>query len=111
MNALALGLSSSASHLVLAGVGITEALSCTGIKAFGVVPAPRGVERVAFVYSGNSPNASGISTVVIVEWASALCGTGWVVNDALSYQLDQRRTLTSLSLIRAYLANESHRSR
>jgi hypothetical protein len=100
-----------AQSLVLVGVGITEALSCAGIKAFGVVPAPRGVERVAFVYSGSSPNASGISTVVIVEWASASGGTGWMVNDALSYQLDQRGTLTSLSLIRAYLANESHRSR
>jgi hypothetical protein len=100
-----------AQSLVLVGVGITEALSCAGIKAFSVVPAPRGVERVAFLYSGSSPNASGVTTVVIVDRISASGGTGWVVNDALSHQLDQRGILTSLPLIRAYLANESHRSR
>jgi hypothetical protein len=100
-----------AQSIVLVGVGITEALSCTGIKAFGVVPAPRGVERVAFVYSGSSPNASGVTTVVIVDRISASSNAGWVVNDELSYKLDQRGNLTNLPLIRAYLANENHRSR
>jgi hypothetical protein len=93
-----------AQSLVLVGVGITEALSCTRIKAFGAVPAPRGVERIAFIYVGSSPNASGVTTVVIVDKILASASNGWQVNDELSYKLDQRGNLTSIPAIRAYLA-------
>ena len=98
---------SSAQSLVLVGVGVTEALSCDGIKAFGAVPAPRGVARIAFVYRGSSPNASGVNTIVIID--SAEDSVGWAINDDLSYKLDQLGTLTSIPAIRTYLAKNSQR--
>lgn len=49
------------------GVGVTEALTCDGVKAFGTVPAPYGVQRIASIYRGSSPNATGVSTVVLIE--------------------------------------------
>ena len=96
---------SAAQSLLLVGVGVTEALSCDGIKAFGAVPAPRGVERRACVYGGSSPNATGVNTVVIIELVSA--STIWAVNEGLSYKLDQLGTLTSVHAIRAYLAKHN----
>ena len=99
----------AAQSLVLIGAGVTEALSCSGIKAFGAVPAPRGIERIAFVYSGSSPNASGVTTVVIVDRISASASAVWMVNDELSYKLDQRGNLTSIPAISAYLATLNRR--
>jgi hypothetical protein len=93
-----------AQSLVLVGVGATEALSCSAIRAFGAVPAPRGVERIAFVYSGSSPNASGVSTVVIVERSIVSAGSGWAINDELSNKFDERGNLTSIPAIRTYLS-------
>ncbi len=97
-----------AQSLILVGVASTEALSCDGIKAFGAVPAPSGVDRIAFIYRGSSPNARGVNTVVIVESNSAT--TVWSVNDALSHKLDQRGNLTSVPAIRAYLARTGNRN-
>ncbi len=94
----------SAQSLVLVGVGVTEALSCDGIKAFGAVPAAKGTERIAFIYRGSSPNTRGASTVVIIERASRPTSCGWAVHHELSYNLDQIGTLTSLPAIRAFLA-------
>jgi hypothetical protein len=92
--------------LVLVGLGVTEALSCVGVKAFGSVPASRGVTRIAFMYSGSSPNASNVLTVVIVEWTST--SDSWAINEELSYKLDQRGNLTSISAVRAYLTKHHH---
>jgi hypothetical protein len=96
-----------AQSLILVGVGVTEALNCDGIKALGAVPSPRGMERIAFVYAGSSPNASGVNTIVIIESTSA--AVGWAVNADLSYKLDQLGTLVSISAIRTYLAKHSQR--
>jgi predicted nucleotidyltransferase len=100
-----------AQSLVLIGIDNTEALSCSGIKAFGTVAAPRGTERIAFVYRGSSPNASDVNTVVIVERKLATVGARWAVNDALSSKLDERGDLVNIPAIRAYLAGTSERER
>ena len=99
----------AAQSLVLVGTGQREVLSCDGIKAFGVVPAPRGVDRIAFIYEGRSPNTHGIRTVVIVESRSE--PKVWAVNEDLSYALDVPGTLHSIPAVRAWLAKHPRDAR
>ena len=99
----------AAQSLVLVGAGQREVLSCDGIKAFGVVPAPRGVDRIAFIYEGRSPNTHGIRTVVIVESRSE--PKAWAVNEDLSYALDVPGTLHSIPAVRAWLAKHPRDAR
>jgi len=99
----------SAQSLVLVGIGVTEMLNCDGIKAFGVVPAPRGVDRIAFIYRGSTRNAPKISTVVIVESRSE--PKAWAVNEDLSYALDVPGTLHSIPAVRAWLAKHPRDAR
>ena len=99
----------SAQSLVLVGIGVTEMLNCDGIKAFGVVPAPRGVDRIAFIYRGSTRNAPKISTVVIVESRSE--PKAWAVNEDLSYALDVPGTLHSIPAVRAWLAKHPRDTR
>ena len=99
----------TAQSLVLGGTGVTEMLNCDGIKAFGVVPAPRGVDRIAFIYRGSTRNAPKISTVVIVESRSE--PKAWAVNEDLSYALDVPGTLHSIPAVRAWLAKHPRDAR
>ncbi|MCZ2135047.1 MAG: hypothetical protein LC098_06430 [Burkholderiales bacterium] len=99
----------TAQSLVLVGTGVTEMLNCDGIKAFGVVPAPRGVDRIAFIYRGSTRNAPKISTVVIIESRSE--PKAWAVNEDLSYALDVPGTLRSIPAVRAWLAKHPQGNR
>ncbi len=99
----------TAQSLVLVGTGVTEMLNCDGIKTFGVVPAPRGVDRIAFIYRGSTRNAPKISTVVIVESRSE--PKAWAVNEDLSYALDVPGTLRSIPAVRAWLAKHPRDAR
>ncbi|MCZ2135049.1 MAG: hypothetical protein LC098_06440 [Burkholderiales bacterium] len=99
----------SAQSLVLVGVGERETLNCDGIKAFGAVPAPRGVDRIAFIYEGSSPNTHGIRTIVIIE--SRPDSKAWAVNEDLSGALDLRGTLRSIPAVRAWLAKHPRAAR
>jgi hypothetical protein len=88
--------------LVLIGTGVTEALSCTRVKGFGKVPAPKSIDRIAFVYEGSSPNADGVLTALVIERASS--ASLWAINETLSYKLDESGTLTTIPAIRNFLA-------
>ena len=99
----------AAQSLVLVGTGQREVLSCDGIKAFGVVPAPRGVDRIAFIYEGRSPNTHGIRTVVIVESRSE--PKAWAVNEDLSRAINLRGTVRSIPAVRAWLAKHPQGNR
>ena len=99
----------SAQSLVLVGTGVTEMLNCDGIKAFGVVPAPRGVDRIAFIYEGSSPNTYGIRTVVIIE--STPESKAWAVNDDVSHAINLPGTLRSIPAVRAWLAKHPQGNR
>ncbi|MBS0313512.1 MAG: hypothetical protein JSS05_04935 [Proteobacteria bacterium] len=99
----------SAQSLVLVGTGERETLNCDGIKAFGVVPAPRGVDRIAFIYEGSSPNTHGVTTIVIIESRSE--PKVWAVNENLSDALDLRGTLRSIPAVRAWLAKHPRDAR
>ena len=99
----------TAQSLVLVGAGERAMLNCDGIKAFGVVPAPRGVDRIAFIYGASSRNTRGIRTVVIVESRSE--PKVWAVNEDLSYALDVPGTLHSIPAVRAWLAKHPRDAR
>ena len=99
----------TAQSLVLVGAGERAMLNCDGIKAFGVVPAPRGVDRIAFIYGASSRNTRGIRTVVIVESRSE--PKVWAVNEDLSGALDLRGTLRSIPAVRAWLAKHPRDAR
>ncbi|MCZ2135048.1 MAG: hypothetical protein LC098_06435 [Burkholderiales bacterium] len=99
----------AAQSLVLVGTGQREVLSCDGIKAFGVVPAPRGVDRIAFIYEGRSPNTHGIRTVVIIESRSE--PKAWAVNEDLSHAINLRGTVRSIPAVRAWLAKHPRAAR
>jgi len=99
----------TAQSLVLVGAGERAMLNCDGIKAFGVVPAPRGVDRIAFIYGASSRNTRGIRTVVIVESRSE--PKVWAVNEDLSGALDLRGTLRSIPAVRAWLAKHPQGNR
>ena len=99
----------AAQSLVLVGAGERAMLNCDGIKAFGVVPAPRGVDRIAFIYGASSRNTRGIRTVVIVESRSE--PKVWAVNEDLSGALDLRGTLRSIPAVRAWLAKHPQGNR
>ena len=99
----------TAQSLVLIGTGVTEMLNCDGIKAFGVVPAPRGVDRIAFIYEGSSPNTYGIRTVVIIE--STPESKAWAVNDDVSHAINLPGTLRSIPAVRAWLAKHPQGNR
>ena len=92
----------TAQSLVLVGAGERAMLNCDGIKAFGVVPAPRGVDRIAFIYGASSRNTRGIRTVVIVESRSE--PKAWAVNEDLSHAINLRGTALSVPAVRAWLA-------
>ena len=99
----------SAQSLVLVGTGERETLNCDGVKAFGAVPAPRGVDRIAFIYEGSSPNTHGIRTVVIIESRSE--PKAWAVNENLSDALDLRGPVRSIPAVRAWLAKHPRAAR
>ncbi len=99
----------TAQSLVLVGAGERAMLNCDGIKAFGVVPAPRGVDRIAFIYGASSRNTRGIRTVVIVESRSE--PKVWAVNEDLSGALDLRGTVRSIPAVRAWLAKHPQGNR
>ncbi len=99
----------TAQSLVLVGTGERVMLNCNGIKTFGVVPAPRGVDRIAFIYRGSSRNAHRIRTVVIVESRSE--PKVWAVNEDLSHAINLRGTALSVPAVRAWLAKHPRAAR
>ena len=86
-------------QLTLVGEGETEALTCTGIRAFGRVTGPGSMARIAFVYTYSTASDDGALPVVITRRGADI----WRVDQPLSDRLQQRRTVT-IPAIRSLLA-------
>jgi hypothetical protein len=88
-------------RLITIGEGETETLGCTGINAFGAVPAPPGTARIAILYDAFSPNAEVLAPVVLEAEASG----AWRVNDELAQRLSEGGRLDSIAAVRRALTN------
>lgn len=81
------------------GTGETEALSCGGVRAFGHLPAPRGIYRIGLLYRAYSPNTQVETLVILTRTAT----TPWRTDDRLADRLGDRAELRTLPDMRRWL--------
>lgn len=86
--------------IVTIGAGETEALTCGSLKALGRVPAPPGMQRIAFLYEAFGPHSTVLQPVILFRSAP---GANWTSDDALAQRIGEDGSLVTIPAIRRFL--------
>ena len=94
--------------LIAVGEGATEAVSCDGLEAAGTMPpGDDGAPRIALLYRTHSPNAAGITPVVLAKNLGE--PRGWGIDDAMTARVSELPGRPTLGRLRQALAKAPFR--
>ncbi len=86
--------------IITIGEGETEALTCSELKAAGRVPAPPGMQRIAFLYETFAPHATLLQPVIMARGSGS---AKWRLDDELAQRIGENGSLNTIPALRRWL--------